>query len=346
MEHARKQQEPKETITSFDTTALIEFDQKTTLFETMTKSKSVNKSLKQRALYHAFMELILEDENTMDEGVADKLRKGNKMMQIKTKALPLDQTEEPQNQGQDMGTSDDQPNVKEAPKHNWFKKPERPSTPDSDWNGPKRQRFYGFASNRVSKYDVYSTKIIIAVTKVKVMKWYDYGYLEEIDVLREDQQLYKFKECDFPRLHLHDIKDMLLLLVQKKLSNLERDVIFDLGVALWMFTRRIFILKRVEDLQLDNPQGIIYVDKYKRNRLMRSDELYKFSDGTLTSVKTVLYDIASNLRMDYLPKRRWSNLNRQRSHIMIKAIDKLMLERGLMRSLEKFIGGRDYEEDF
>nr|GEU63058.1 hypothetical protein [Tanacetum cinerariifolium] len=37
-------------------------------------------------------------------------------------------------------------------------------------------------------------KRIIAVTKVKVMKWYDYGYLEEIKVQREDQQLYKFKE--------------------------------------------------------------------------------------------------------------------------------------------------------
>ncbi|GJZ88725.1 hypothetical protein Tco_0660507 [Tanacetum coccineum] len=66
---------PKETITSFDTTALAEFDQKTTLFETMNKSKSFNKSLKQRALYHALMGSILEDEDAMDEGVADKLKK-------------------------------------------------------------------------------------------------------------------------------------------------------------------------------------------------------------------------------------------------------------------------------
>ncbi|GJY06570.1 hypothetical protein Tco_0373624 [Tanacetum coccineum] len=39
---------------------------------------------------------------------------------------------------------------------------------------------------------------------------------------------------------------------------------------------------------------------------MCSDELYKFSDGTLTYVRSVLHDIASNLRMDYLPKRRWN----------------------------------------
>ncbi|GJZ18738.1 hypothetical protein Tco_0555328 [Tanacetum coccineum] len=80
------------------------------------------------------------------------------------------------------------------------------------------------------------------------MKWYDYGYLEEIEVQREDQKHYKFKEGDFPRLHLYDIEDRLLLLVQKKLSNLERDVIFDLGVALRMFTKCIVILRRVEEL--------------------------------------------------------------------------------------------------
>ncbi|GJS31702.1 hypothetical protein Tco_0492322 [Tanacetum coccineum] len=230
-------------------------------------------------------------------------------------------------------------------------------------------------SNRVSKHDVYSTKRIIVVTKVKVKKWYDYGYLEEIEVRREDLKLYKFKEGDFLRLHLRDIEDMLLLLVQKKVSNLERYVICDLGVALQMFTKRIVILKRVEHLQLgvesyqkklnitkpekfrsdisnripytayNNPQGIICEDKYKRNRLMRTDELYKFSDGTLTSVRAVLHDITSNLRMDYLPNRRWSILDRKMPRIMIKAIDQLLLERRLMKSLEKFIGGRDYGKD-
>ncbi|GJT17734.1 hypothetical protein Tco_0876440 [Tanacetum coccineum] len=199
------------------------------------------------------------------------------------------------------------------------------------------------------KHDVYSSKRITALTHVKVMKWYDYGYLDEIKVRREDQKLYKFKE---ERCH------------------------FDLNVALRMFTRRVVILKRMEDLQMGvksyqkklnitkpetfrsdickrtpytayiNPQGIINVDKYKRNSLMHSDELYKFSDGTLTSVRSVLYDIASNLRMDYLPKIRWTNLDKQRSRIMIKAIDKLQLEIRLMRNLEKFVGGRDYGEDF
>ncbi|GJR37088.1 hypothetical protein Tco_1212772 [Tanacetum coccineum] len=41
----------------------------------MTKSKSFNKSPKHIALYHALMESILEDEDAMEKGVADELKK-------------------------------------------------------------------------------------------------------------------------------------------------------------------------------------------------------------------------------------------------------------------------------
>ncbi|GKC71223.1 hypothetical protein Tco_1117106, partial [Tanacetum coccineum] len=92
----------------------------------------------------------------------------------------------------------------------------------SHW-GPKCQRFYGYASNLTSSKDVYSRRRIIAVTRLKIEKKYDYGHLEEIEVRRDDQQLYTFKEGDFLRLRLQDIEDMLLLLVQQKLTNLMID---------------------------------------------------------------------------------------------------------------------------
>ncbi|GJW54827.1 hypothetical protein Tco_0098912 [Tanacetum coccineum] len=60
---------------------------------------------------------------------------------------------------------------------------------------------------------------------------------------------------------------------------------------------------------------------------MRSDELYKFYYKMLSSVRHVLHDIASNLEMDYLPERHWSNLEMKRSRIMVKAIDKLLFKR-------------------
>ncbi|GJV39462.1 hypothetical protein Tco_1417902 [Tanacetum coccineum] len=408
-----------------------------------------------------------------DQGL--KKRKTSKdCAQAKEPVFETADTKMPLNQGEDLGNTNDQPNVKVTLKDDWFKKPERPPTPDSDWNTTKsidfrppqtwiskitkagkppltfdelmstpidfsayvmnnlkienltQEHLVGLAFNLLKgtcksrveleyhfeecckavidrldwtnpkgheypfylskplplienqgrqvvlanyfinndleylkggssrrKYTTSTTKTKVAkydtlegiedmvpslwspvklaydkyaiwgitywVTHVKVMKWYDYEYLEEIIVRREDQQLYKFKE----------------------------DVIYELNVALRMFTRRVVILKRVEDLQLgvESYQKKLNITRLETFRSMRSDELYKFCDGTLTSVRRVLHDIASNLEMDYLPKRRWSKLDRKRSRIMIKAIDQQLFERRLIRNLEKFVGGRDYGND-
>ncbi|GKD08864.1 hypothetical protein Tco_1188549, partial [Tanacetum coccineum] len=104
--------------------------------------------------------------------------------------------------------------------------------------GPKCQIFYRYASNMTSSKDVYSRRIIIAVTRLKIMKMYDYGHLEEIEVRRDDQKLYTFKEDDFKRLRLQDIEDMLLLLVQQKLTNIIIKEWYALNVSLRMYTRR------------------------------------------------------------------------------------------------------------
>nr|GFD20881.1 hypothetical protein [Tanacetum cinerariifolium] len=89
----------------------------------------------------------------------------------------------------------------------------------SHW-GRKRKQFYGYAVNRESTQDVYSKQRIIAVTELQIMEWHDYKHLDWISVHRDDDQIYKFKEGNFKRLRFQDIKDMLLLLVQGKLSNL------------------------------------------------------------------------------------------------------------------------------
>nr|GEX19837.1 hypothetical protein [Tanacetum cinerariifolium] len=83
-----------------------------------------------------------------------------------------------------------------------------------------------------------------------VDKLHGYGYLEEILVRRVDRQLYKFKEGDFINLHLNDIEDMLLFLVQHKLFQLDGSEIVDLMVALRMFTKSLIIKRRVEDVWL------------------------------------------------------------------------------------------------
>ncbi|GJX86237.1 hypothetical protein Tco_0337011 [Tanacetum coccineum] len=46
------------------------------------------------------------------------------------------------------------------------------------------------------------------------------------------------------------------------------------------------------------PQGVIG-DKLKRKRFMRADELHKFSDGTLISVRDTLAQMLHELHLGY-----------------------------------------------
>ncbi|GKD79613.1 hypothetical protein Tco_1342234 [Tanacetum coccineum] len=71
-----------------------------------------------------------------------------------------------------------------------------------------------------SACDVYSKRRIIAVTKLQIVEWHNYKHLDWITVHKDDDKLYTLKEGDFNRLRIQDIEDMLLLLVQGKLTNL------------------------------------------------------------------------------------------------------------------------------
>nr|GEV42821.1 hypothetical protein [Tanacetum cinerariifolium] len=206
---------------------------------------------------------------------------------------------------------------------------------------------------------------IIAVTNLKIVEWHDYKHLDWMSVRRDDDKIYKFKEGNFKRLCLQDIKDTLLLLVQGKLSNLTVEEGFAFNVSLMIFTRSIVIQRRVEDLQLgvesyqkrlnltktdtyrsvlkqreaytahSKPRGFIYQKKDKKNRLMRIDELHKFRDGTLNDVRNALDDRLKGIRMQYLPTTIWRKGDMDRAVAMIQAIDKMLKTRRIMRSLER-----------
>ncbi|GJY60011.1 hypothetical protein Tco_0459903, partial [Tanacetum coccineum] len=201
---------------------------------------------------------------------------------------------------------------------------------------------------------------------------------------------------DFHRLWIQDIEDMILLLMQEKMTNLNVEERIAFNVSLRMFTRSVVIQRRVEDLQLgvesyqkklnltkpdtyrsnlrrrdtytpySDPKGFIYENKDKKNRFMRIDELHKFSDGTLDDVRTALNDRLKGIRMEYisdgtlddvrtalndrlkgirmeyLPQTFWNQRNKANARAMIQAIDKRLKTRGIMRSLERFVGGRPY----
>ncbi|GKG64412.1 hypothetical protein Tco_0659515, partial [Tanacetum coccineum] len=49
-------------------------------------------------------------------------------------------------------------------------------------------------------------------------------------------------------------------------------------------------------------RGFIYLNKDKKNKLMRIDELHKFSDETIDDVRTALNDLLKGIGMEYLSK--------------------------------------------
>nr|GEV06583.1 hypothetical protein [Tanacetum cinerariifolium] len=164
--------------------------------------------------------------------------------------------------------------------------------------GRKRQQFYGYAVNQESTRDVYSRNRIIAIKKLTIIEWHNYKHLEWITIRRDDDKLYKFKEGDYNRLRLQDIEDMLLLLVQHKLTNLNIEERLALGVESYQKklnltnpdTYESDLKRKTPYTAYSNPRGFIYHNQEKKNRLMRIDELYKFSDGTLNDVRSALDD--------------------------------------------------------
>nr|GFB36761.1 hypothetical protein [Tanacetum cinerariifolium] len=174
---------------------------------------------------------------------------------------------------------------------------------------------------------VSSQKYTTSVTKTKAA---DYGHIKWIEDLVPRTSRVKFQlamtNIHSGESHIRGENE------NSKLTNLTVDERLAFNVSLRMFTRSIVIQRHMEDLQLgvksyqtkinltnpdtyrsnlkrkeayttySNPRGFIYHNKDKQNRLMRIDELHKFSDGTLNDVWIALDDRLKGIRMQYLPQ--------------------------------------------
>ncbi|GKA84180.1 hypothetical protein Tco_0805775 [Tanacetum coccineum] len=73
-----------------------------------------------------------ESKSSSSKGSKSQSKSSGKSAQAEEPVFETADTEMPQDQGDDLGNTKDQPNVEEASKHDWFKKPERPPTLDRD----------------------------------------------------------------------------------------------------------------------------------------------------------------------------------------------------------------------
>nr|GEV68985.1 hypothetical protein CTI12_AA475510 [Tanacetum cinerariifolium] len=211
-----------------------------------------------------------ESQSGSSKGNKYQSKSFGKSVQLEEPEFEVTHSDMPQDQEEKPGNDDEEPKGKVTSKCNWFTKPKRPQEPtDPDWNdrktpeqGPAQSWSMTLASSddKLSKNfdELMSTPIdfstyimnnlnianltqetllgptlrIIKVTRVETIRKHGYGYLRKIEVQRPDNNLYTFKEGDFPRLHINDIEDMLILIVQNRLTNLSSDDVSDFTIAL------------------------------------------------------------------------------------------------------------------
>ncbi|GKC70965.1 hypothetical protein Tco_1116848 [Tanacetum coccineum] len=218
------------------------------------------------------------------------------------------------------------------------------------------------------------------VIRVKTFEKYGYNYLRDIILCRADYKEYKISEKDFKNLHPNDFEDLYLLNIQDKLNHLCKSDKIHLYTAVNMWIRNLVIRNRVGDLQLGiesfqrklnlerpnwdaadyffkedytivpKPRAVIYRDRNNQRKLMRLNEIHKFSDRTLTRVMEKLDHMVKDFHLfEYnkgMETRKWSEGDKRRIKDFITAIEKRLQIRKIFRSQESFVGGKIRDIDY
>nr|GEX45953.1 uncharacterized mitochondrial protein AtMg00810-like [Tanacetum cinerariifolium] len=295
------------------------------------------------------------------------------------------QIEEPSHLVFETG-AEDQPIVQTSQHPEWFSQPKKPPTLDHDWNKtlPAVQRSAQTWISKLAKQDdsrssfneLLDTPIDFSnfIMNQLGTKAADYGNIKWIEDLvprsmwihepinydkhafcgvshwgRKRQQFYGFAVNRESALDVYSKRRIIAVTDLKivKWHNYKHLDWISNRLNLTMPDTYRFDLKRREAYTAhSNPRGFIYQDKDKKNRLMRIDELHKFSDGTLNDVRNALDDRLKGIMMQYLPQTIWRKGDKDRAVDMIQAIDKMIKTRRIIRSLERFVGGRLYKGDF
>ncbi|GKA23572.1 hypothetical protein Tco_0709605 [Tanacetum coccineum] len=197
-----------------------------------------------------------------------------------------------------------------------------------DWNNPEGHRCpYDLTKPLLVQISSQGRKIVLA----------DFFFNNKLEYLRggsNDKKYTTFTtNSKSERYELNGIEDM----VPKLWSPVK--VVYDryalLGISHWTV-----IQARVEDLQL----GVESYQKKLNLTKPRTQDVDMSHRPTCDTLSQMLHDLHLGYNKT-MRRRQWNRLDQQRTLIMIKAINQKLLDRQIMRSMEKFVGGRDYEED-
>ncbi|GJW10525.1 hypothetical protein Tco_1576352 [Tanacetum coccineum] len=150
-------------------------------------------------------------------------------------------------------------------------------------------------------------------------------------------------EKDFKNLYPSDFEDLNLLLLQGHLNHLPSSDIRMLSTAVKLWDVKGFEYKHNYTI-IDSPRAVVFPVSNNKRKIMRFNEIYKFSDGTLTNILEALGYIVNEYKVNRLNlgmnTRFWTVKDVERSKEFIHAIERTLKTRRIFWNLECFVGGR------
>ncbi|GKE00242.1 hypothetical protein Tco_1388225 [Tanacetum coccineum] len=124
---------------------------------------------------------------------------------------------------------------------------------------------------------------ILSVVSIKAYSRYGYDYLSEIVLRRADFQEHMIAKKYFKNLYPSDFEDLNLLLLQGYLDHLPGSdkCMLSTAVKLWIRQQHDYTI-------IESPREVVFPVNNNKRKIMRFNEIYKFSDGTLTHILKAL----------------------------------------------------------
>ncbi|GJV32826.1 retrovirus-related pol polyprotein from transposon TNT 1-94 [Tanacetum coccineum] len=194
---------------------------------------------------------------------------------------------------------------------------------------------------------------ILSVVKIKAYSRYGYDYLSKIVLRRADFQEHTIAKKDFKNMYPSDFEDLNLLLLQGHLDHLP-------GSDKWMLSTALNLTKPGWDATgyefkhdytiIESPRAVVFPVNNNERKIMRFNEIYKFSDGTLTRILEALDYRVKEFKVKRLNPgmntRFWTEKDVTRSKEFIAAIERRLKTRRIYQNLECFVGGRVRDIDY
>nr|GEV11001.1 hypothetical protein [Tanacetum cinerariifolium] len=137
---------------------------------------------------------------------------------------------------------------------------------------------------------------ILSVISIKTFERYEYAFLKEIVIRRDDYKEYKIFEADLKNLHPNDFEYLYLLHLRGKLNHLPGSDKTKLNLTEPRWDASEFLLKEYYTI-ISKPRAVIYKNRNDQKKMLRGNEVHKFSDGTLTRVLHKLDHMVKDFRL-------------------------------------------------